>query len=561
MSSSITNASVVETWSRGVGFLEDGDLVRASDCFEYVLEYQPYNADAWLGLYACGERRDEALLRMLEHRGYLGQLRGATGLALEPSYGLGQFIERTLDGVFDIWLAYVVGLIEAERFDHAREALATADEQEHERDERIRFLRARRCFEQGDWEQTLVEAEDIEDPLLRDEARLYAAASLEHLDIHYEALDAAEGLPAAIEDPEFDAHVFFVRGKALEALGEGKLAKQAFQRAYRLAPDIEAFAERAGADRPAQSAGAEPDRRISKALFGREQPGGDRAKLLEEAGRQLDALIGLEPVKARVNTLKAQFRMAILRRERGLETSARPQHFVFTGPPGTGKTTVARIMGEILAGLGLLEHGRVVETQRGDLVGRYLGHTAVKTRAKIEEAIGGVLFIDEAYGLANQGYDGEADAFGEEALQEILTAAENRRDELVIILAGYTEEIGELLATNPGLRSRFSTVVEFPTYAVEELAAIAASILSAAGESLSPEAERSLRAGCEAVVESGRIDELGNGRFARELSHKAAAQRDLRLLVHYGDSGAPSTAEMTTIEAVDVANALDEFAA
>jgi hypothetical protein len=109
------------------------------------------------------------------------------------------------------------------------------------------------------------------------------------------------------------------------------------------------------------------------------------------------------------------------------------------------------------------------------------------------------------------------------------------------------------------LKSRFSTVIEFPSYSAAELAAIAASVLTAAGETLAADAERSLRAGCEIVVGSGRIDELGNGRFARELSHKAAAQRDLRLLGRYGDSGTPTTAEMTTIEAVDFANAFEEF--
>jgi tetratricopeptide (TPR) repeat protein len=546
MSFSTATESSADVWARGVELLDNGDLVRASDCFEHLLEYDPHAADAWLGIHACGgEQRNEAVLRMLEHQGNLGRLRAATGLRLESTYAIGMFAALTLTDAQDVWMAYVALLIEGEQFENAGEALT---EMGHVKDDRIRFLRTRYYFNQGGWEQVLDAAHGIQDPVLRDEARLYVAQSLIHLENPTEALQVAEGLPAVIADPGYDAYVSFVRGSALGALGKAEESAQAFQRAYRLAPDNELFAEYA---MPKAGAGAKGG--------AAERAADERAKLLEKAGRELDAMIGLNPVKEQIQILKAQFRMAALKKERGLKTSTRPQHFVFTGPPGTGKTTVARIMGQILAGLGLLEHGRVVEAQRGDLVGEYLGQTAIKTREKIDEASGGVLFIDEAYSLSNQGYAGSADAFGEEATQEILTAAENRRDRLVIVLAGYTEEIDELLSTNPGLKSRFSTVIEFPSYSAEELAAIAVSILNAAGETLTAEAERSLWAGCEIVVGSGRIDELGNGRFARELSHKTAAQRDLRLLGHYGDSGTPTSEEMTTIEAVDFANAFEEF--
>jgi len=539
---STATESAADVWARGVELLDNGDLVRASDCFEHLLEYDPHAADAWLGVHACGgEQRNEAVLRMLEHQDNLGRLRTATGLALESSYAIGMFVGLTLSDAADVWLAYVATLIEGEQFENASEALAAVDD----KDDRIRFLRARYFFNRSGWEQVLNAAQGIEDPLLRDEAQLYVAQSLLHLEHPAEALNVAEGLPTVIVDAVYDAHVAFVRGSALGALGKAEESAQAFQRAYRLAPGNKLFAEYA----------------MPKAVPGAERGADDRARLLEEAGRRLDAMIGLKPVKDQIQILKAQFRMAALKKERGLPTSTRPQHFVFTGPPGTGKTTVARIMGQILAGLGLLEHGRVVEAQRGDLVGEFLGQTAIKTREKIDEASGGVLFIDEAYSLSNQGYAGDADAFGEEATQEILTAAENRRDRLVIVLAGYTEEIDELLSTNPGLKSRFSTVIEFPSYSAEELAAIAVSLLTAGGETLTADAERSLRAGCEIVVGSGQIDGLGNGRFARELSHKAAARRDLRLLGHYGDSGTPTSAEMTTIEAVDFADAFEEFSA
>lgn len=184
--------------------------------------------------------------------------------------------------------------------------------------------------------------------------------------------------------------------------------------------------------------------------------------------------------KRQVRSLSAQLRMAAVRRSQGLAAAPAPQHLVFAGPPGTGKTTVARIVGKIFAGLGLLERGHVVEAQRVDLVGQRLGETAIKTSGAIDRALDGVLFIDEAYALSNTGYSG-GDAFGKEALQVLLKRAEDDRHRLVVVLAGYPNEIAELLSTNPGLASRFNTRVDFPSYAADELALIAESFLAAQG--------------------------------------------------------------------------------
>lgn len=553
---STATESAADVWARGVELHASGDLVRASDCFEHILEYDPSAADAWLGIHACeGEQKDEALLRMLELRDNLGKLRKSTGLALESSYSIGMFVGFPISDAYDVWLAHVAELLDNDELEKAGETLAAAADE----DDRTRFLRTRCSFHLGEWEQVLKAARGIEEPLLQDEAQLYVAQALVHLETHHEALNILHGLPTSMANVTYDAYLAFVRGSALASMGEAEESAQAFQRAYRLDPDNELFAEFAQAVRPDKPKTTATDPSRPKTILRGERGTDERTtRLLEEAGRQLDAMVGLQPVKEQIQILKAQIRMATLKELRGLKSSTRPQHFVFTGPPGTGKTTVARIMGMILAGFGLLEHGKVVETQRGDLVGGYLGHTAPKTREKIDEAEGGVLFIDEAYALFNQGYVGGEDAFGDEAMQEILTAAENRRDRLVIVLAGYTDEMEALLSSNPGLKSRFSTVIEFPSYSAEELAAIAASIFAAEGETVSAGAERSLRAGFEITIASGEIDERGNGRFARELCHKASAHRDLRLLDLYGDR-APTVAEMTTIEAHDVANAFEEF--
>ena len=169
---------------------------------------------------------------------------------------------------------------------------------------------------------------------------------------------------------------------------------------------------------------------------------------LESAIAELDELVGLEPVKQQVRAIAAQLRVAKLRDRQGLTSQPPARHFVFTGPPGTGKTTVARILGRIFAALGLLVRPEVVEAHRPDLIGEHLGSTAIKTNRLVDSALGGVLFIDEAYALHNEGYSG-GDAFGAEAVQTLLKRAEDDRDRLVIVLGGLPGRHGPLPALQP----------------------------------------------------------------------------------------------------------------
>jgi SpoVK/Ycf46/Vps4 family AAA+-type ATPase len=277
---------------------------------------------------------------------------------------------------------------------------------------------------------------------------------------------------------------------------------------------------------------------------------------LESAIAELDELIGLDPVKQQVRAIAAQLRVAKLRDTYGLTSQPPARHFVFTGPPGTGKTTVARILGRIFAALGLLVRPEVVEAHRADLVGEHLGATAIKTNKLIDSALGGVLFIDEAYSLHNEGYSG-GDAFGAEAVQTLLKRAEDDRDRLVIVLAGYPGDIDRFLHSNPGLASRFSTRVTFPSYTARDLSQIAVLLAEQAGDVFDQAALRVLDEIFAHATESGRIDELGNGRFARSLFERACAFRDVRV-VRLGET---ATAEdLTTLTADDVRGAYAEFA-
>jgi len=345
------------------------------------------------------------------------------------------------------------------------------------------------------------------------------------------------------------------RRRVADELGNGRFVRNLLEKAGQ-ARDVRVMA--AAAD-PAASElmtlRAEDLERAFAELTSRFR-GYSQAPTVEDALAELDELIGLEPVKRQVHEIAAQLRVARLRDRQGLASQPPARHFVFTGPPGTGKTTVARILGRIFAALGLLVRPEVVEAHRGDLVGEHLGSTAIKTGKLIDSALGGVLFIDEAYALYNPGYSG-GDAYGSEAVATLLKRAEDDRDRLVIVLAGYPDDMDRFLRSNPGLASRFSVRISFPSYTAAELAQIMTVIAEQAGDSFDPEAlpviDRIFREACE----KREIDELGNGRFARSLFERACAARDLRV-AYLGE--AASAADLTTITAVDLSAAVGGLA-
>lgn len=258
-----------------------------------------------------------------------------------------------------------------------------------------------------------------------------------------------------------------------------------------------------------------------------------RERLLAEAEAELQRQIGLTRVKDQVERYRAATQMARVRAARGMKVAQPSKHMIFTGPPGTGKTTIARVVANILAGLGVIQEPKLIETARKDFVAEYEGQSAVKTTKVIDRALGGVLFIDEAYALVQE-RAGRTDPFGQEALDTLLARMENDRDRLVVIIAGYSNDIDRLLETNEGLRSRFATRIEFDSYSPEEILEIAKVIAEYNDSSLSFEAadyllEAAKLLSQQTVRGKAALDIAGNGRYARQLVEAGEQYRDIRL--------------------------------
>ena len=278
-----------------------------------------------------------------------------------------------------------------------------------------------------------------------------------------------------------------------------------------------------------------------------------RAPSVEEVLAELDSLTGLASVKDAVRKLVATARANKLRAEKGIGGGVPMSYnFVFTGNPGTGKTTVARILGRAFRALGMLERGNFVETDRSGLVAKYAGQTALKTNKLIDSAMGGVLFIDEAYQL-NQGAN---DTYGSEAVATLLKRMEDARGSIVVIIAGYSEEMKRFMAINSGLESRFSRTIDFPDYSAKELAAIFRSTAGKAGYSLSPDVEKWIEP-YVAVMTKDRTKAFGNARWARNLFEKSVERQALRVTAMKN----PSQEELLTLRMSDVGISLKDPAA
>ncbi len=254
-------------------------------------------------------------------------------------------------------------------------------------------------------------------------------------------------------------------------------------------------------------------------------------EILMEIENELNSLVGMEDIKKMVKEVYAWIYINKKRESAGLKTGKQALHMMFKGNPGTGKTTVARLIGKLFHKMNVLSKGHLIEAERADLVGEYIGHTAQKTRDLIKKAIGGILFIDEAYSL---GRGGEKD-FGKEAIDTLVKHMEDKQHEFILILAGYSDEMDYFLSLNPGLHSRFPIVFNFPDYSVDELMEIGRRMLQEKEYILSHDAERKLRDHLSYVKTTLNPISFSNGRYVRNIIEKSVRTQAMRLLManHY----------------------------
>ncbi|KND33025.1 CbxX/CfqX [Streptomyces anulatus] len=598
-------------WLRGMDAYTMGAYPQAEEEFRAAVRFDPGMADGWLGLHALRIDTTTALLRMYRHRDRFGEQRARHRRTLNSWYWLGWWVQPVLESQRDLLLAHASHWLDGRHVPELDRALAGLPPVDT--DPQVRFLHACRSYLVKDWEQLVRCTEQlVDDPMLGIEAGLFGGMARVRLEMFGQAepLLSAALMRCRSEQPQRKELRYWL-ARAHEGTGRSAAALPLYRAVHRVDPAfmdtsarLAALVEGDGYDESADlaavtltgfgsGAGAQPegDALLGTDLVDGREPwpvsdagllgddpvpgppapveGARRTKtrkpppfpagpsdpaLLAEALAQLERMVGLEPVKRQVKALSAQLNMARLRADQGLPVQPPKRHFVFSGPSGTGKTTVARILGRVFYALGLLGGDHLVEAQRSDLVGEFLGQTAVKANELIDSALGGVLFVDEAYSLANSGYS-KGDAYGDEALQVLLKRAEDNRDHLVVILAGYPEGMDRLLATNPGLSSRFTSRVDFPSYRPLELTAIG-SVLAAENDDLwDEEAVDELRSISGHVVDQGWIDELGNGRFLRTLYEKSCAYRDLRLS---GYAGELTREDLSTLRLPDLMQAYGE---
>lgn len=549
------------------GLETERDVQYAALAFRRATEYDPDMCDAWLGRAAAGETSSEVIYH-LYRTSQLSAFREQRRLGLPPHVLVGRFqtglyLDYPLGTKTEMWLAYAASMIEAKDFDEAERVLdelgrwrAALPDKDATSAEICAYLRGVLHFTTQRWPDVLSalsNSASFTDEYIAAGAHLMVGSACAQMGLFGEGIrrldQAIEGpIPAARRAAEF------CKGLALREMGSEQEARVIFERIYSEEPGFEANA----------AALKDPKYRLiitSKEMIDSRTDKWDPAsapsaedllgddltergnEYLRAAQQELDRQIGLSEVKLQVAKLKSAAMLAKVRGDKGLNAASRSLHLAFTGPPGTGKTTIARVVAQTYCGLGLLRTPAVVEAKRHDFVGQHLGSTAIKTTALIDSAMDGVLFIDEAYTLIQTGLSG-GDAFGREAVDTLLARMENDRDRLVVIIAGYDAEIDRFLASNEGLASRFAKRIRFGSYNALELGDIGRLIARSRDSDLSDAAYEELVATCtalckgESVDSSGQIrrhvDLVGNGRFVRNVIEAAEEEREYRLSESHG---------------------------
>lgn len=549
------------------------DLVAAQEGFVALTRIADGQCDGWTGLAAAGGATPTVIESVWRTRGTAGALQHA--LDMNPGdlgfgYDSGLYLSFRATDPDDFQLAYAAALsidgahVEADRL--VGELIERRPSWSAARWVRVAMYHRTRRWADVVRQLTPVVNDPELDPQHAHAARVALGIALAHLGMFAPALSHLEEPAGPVRFAAVDGAL--VKALSLRAQGEDDEAHDVLADLYAAHPDNmtaqQALSDPSYGIEPTTAARIEarhnpwdPESEPTESEFVDPEAKDRKAHLLVEAEAELAEFIGLDEVKYQVARLKSSVAMAIRRQERGLTVAQRTNHLVFAGPPGTGKTTIARVVAKIYCGLGLLRKETVREVHRADLIGQHIGETEAKTNAVIDSALDGVLFLDEAYALVSTGAKND---FGLVAIDTLLARMENDRDRLVVIIAGYRKDLDMFLDTNEGLRSRFTRSIDFPSYSGVELTEIATRMAEKRDSVFEPAAQDEmerlfghLAAGTTpdaAGVARRSLDIAGNGRFVRNLVERSEEEREYRL--DHSDSADFTDDELMTITAGDV---------
>lgn len=552
------------------------DLAAARTGFTALTRIAHEQCDVWTGLAAAGDvsiRVLEAVSRTATTAGRLQRQVDLLPGALSFRYDTGLYLQFDATTPDDFHLAYAAALATAGQFADAYEIVATLAERRPDwREARwvavVINYRAQRWSDVVKLLNPMVNDADL-DATFSHAVRITLGIALARLGMFAPSLSYLEEPDGPIAVAAHDGAL--AKALVLRAHVDEESASEVLQDLYAAHPDDEQIAQalsdttfgiatttagRIEARADAWDPGTEPSAEDFIDPTAHER----KAVLLEEAERQLAEFIGLDEVKDQVARLKSSVAMELVRKERGLAVAQRAHHLVFAGPPGTGKTTIARVVAKIYCGLGVLKRENIKEVHRADLIGQHIGETEAKTNAIIDSALDGVLFLDEAYALVATGAKND---FGLVAIDTLLARMENDRDRLVVIIAGYRADLDRFLDANEGLRSRFTRNIEFPSYMPAELVEIAQRMAEQRDSVFEQAALDHMEALFSKLASESRpdangisrrnLDIAGNGRFVRNVVERSEEEREFRLdHSEHSGSGEFSDEELMTITDPDV---------